>query len=129
MRMWLRQQGLAESDIEVENGSGRSHSERARPRALVQLLRQGWHSDQSQAFVDSLPVAGVDGTLAHRLQGKAMGQPFLNTGNLSDTEALAGYVKGVSNKMYAVAVMVNHPEAALGLDAIDAVIQWIARNG
>ena len=37
--LWLRDQGLADGDIEVENGSGLSHRERAKPRALVQLLR------------------------------------------------------------------------------------------
>ena len=129
MRMWLREQGLADGDIAVENGSGLSHTERAKPRAMVQLLRQGWRSEQAQAFIESLPIAGVDGTLAHRLQGKAMGQAFLKTGTLNDTCALAGYVRGASGKMYAVAVMVNSPEAAQGRGALDVLIEWMARNG
>ena len=128
--MWLRDQGLADGDIELENGSGLSHTERARPRALVQLLRKAWRSEQAQAFVESLPIAGVDGTLAMRLQGgKAMGQAFLKTGTLNDTRALAGYVRGASGKMYAVAVMVVHPEAQRGRPAMDALIEWLARHG
>ncbi len=129
VRQWLRQHGLADGDIVVENGSGLSHSERARPRAMVQLLRQAWHGDQSQAFIDSLPIAGVDGTLANRLRGRAAGRAFLKTGTLNDTVALAGYVRGASGKMYAVAVMVNSPEAATARGAIDLVIEWLARSG
>ncbi|HKX39783.1 MAG TPA: D-alanyl-D-alanine carboxypeptidase/D-alanyl-D-alanine-endopeptidase [Burkholderiaceae bacterium] len=130
MRMWLRDQGIADGDIEVENGSGLSHSERAKPRALVQLLRQGWHADQSEAFLESLPVAGVDGTLANRLVGgKAQGRAFLKTGTLNDTRALAGYVRALSGRLYAVSAVVNHADAAAGRPALDAFIEWVARNG
>ena len=128
--MWLREQGLSTSDVRVENGSGLSHSERAKPRAMVQLLRKAWRTDQAQAFFESLPIAGVDGTLKYRLQGgRAAGQAYLKTGTLNDTCALAGYVHGVSGKMYAVSIMVNDADAALGRPALDAMIEWLARNG
>ena len=128
--MWLRDQGLADGDVEVENGSGLSHSERAKPRAMVQLLRKAWRAEQAQAFFESLPIAGVDGTLAHRLQGgKAMGNAYLKTGTLNDTRALAGYVLAASGKMYAVAVMVNNAAADRGRAAMDVFIEWLAKNG
>jgi D-alanyl-D-alanine carboxypeptidase/D-alanyl-D-alanine-endopeptidase (penicillin-binding protein 4) len=128
--MWLRDQGLADGDVEVENGSGLSHTERAKPRAMVQLLRKAWRADQAQAFFDSLPIAGVDGTLAHRLQGgRAMGHAYLKTGTLNDTRALAGYVLATSGKMYAVAVMVNNTAADRGRAAMDVFIEWLAKNG
>ena len=128
--MWLRDQGLADGDVEVENGSGLSHSERAKPRAMVQLLRKAWRTDQAQAFFDSLPIAGVDGTMKNRLLGsRAMGQAYLKTGTLNDTRALAGYVHAASGKMYAVALMVNSADPAAGRPALDAMIEWLARNG
>ena len=37
---------------------------------------------------------------------------FLKTGTLSDTRALAGYVRSRSGTVYAVTAIVNHPEAA-----------------
>lgn len=127
---WLRDQGLGEGDIEVENGSGLSHSERAKPRAMVQLLRKAWRADQAQAFFDSLPVAGVDGTMRGRLVGsKAAGQAYLKTGTLNDTRALAGYVHGASGTMYAVALMVNSADPAAGLPALDQMVAWLAKNG
>ena len=128
--MWLRDQGLSDDDVRVENGSGLSHTERAKPRALVQLLRKAWRTDQAQAFFESLPIAGVDGTLKNRLQGgQAAGQAYLKTGTLNDTRALAGYVHGASGKMYAVALIVNGVDAALGQPALDAMVEWLARNG
>ena len=128
--MWRRDPGLGDGDVHVENGSGLSHGERAKPRAMVQLLRKAWRADQAQAFFESLPVAGVDGTLRNRLQGgKAMGHAFLKTGTLNDTRALAGYVLATSGKMYAVAVMVNNAAADRGRAAMDVFIEWLARNG
>jgi D-alanyl-D-alanine carboxypeptidase/D-alanyl-D-alanine-endopeptidase (penicillin-binding protein 4) len=130
MTLWLREQGLADGDIEVENGSGLSHSERAKPRALVQLLRKAWRAAQAQAFFESLPIAGVDGTMKGRLVGsRAAGQAYLKTGTLNDTRALAGYVHGASGKMYAVALIVNSADPAAGRPALDAMVAWLARNG
>jgi D-alanyl-D-alanine carboxypeptidase/D-alanyl-D-alanine-endopeptidase (penicillin-binding protein 4) len=127
---WLRAQGLADDDIEIDNGSGLSHTERGKPRAMVQLLCNAWRGRSAQAFVDSLPIAGVDGTLARRMQhGMATGHAFLKTGTLRETRALAGYVKARSGTVYAVAAMVNHPGAARATPALDALIEWVARNG
>ncbi|WP_395701587.1 D-alanyl-D-alanine carboxypeptidase/D-alanyl-D-alanine-endopeptidase [Aquabacterium sp.] len=127
---WLRRQGLQPGDIALETGSGLSRAERGKPRAMVQLLRNAWASQQAQAFIDSLPIAGVDGTLAHRMtNGRATGAAFLKTGTLLDTRALAGYVKAGSGKTYAVAALVNHPEATRALPSLDGLIEWVARNG
>ncbi|MEN9630252.1 MAG: D-alanyl-D-alanine carboxypeptidase/D-alanyl-D-alanine-endopeptidase [Pseudomonadota bacterium] len=130
LQQWLLRQGLGRGDIELDNGSGLSRAERGKPRALVHLLRRAWADDESRTFVDSLPVAGVDGTLAHRMQGgAAAGQAFLKTGTLLDTRALAGYVRSRSGQVYAVAVFVNHPEAGRATPSIDAVIEHLARHG
>jgi len=130
MKTWLRTQGLADGDIRVDEGSGQSRAERGKPRAMVQLLVNAWRGAASQAFVDSLPIAGVDGTLRNRMRsGPASGQAFLKTGTLSDTRALAGYVRAKSGRVYAVAAIVTHPNAAKGTPALDALIEWVAREG
>lgn len=130
VRQWLARQGLGPGDVMLDNGSGLSRAERARPRALVQLLQRAWGGRQAQVFVESLPVAGVDGTLMHRLRGgAAMGQAFLKTGTLLDARALAGYVRGVSGRPYAVALFAHHPDAARARPAMDAVIERLARHG
>ncbi|MEO8296834.1 MAG: D-alanyl-D-alanine carboxypeptidase/D-alanyl-D-alanine-endopeptidase [Burkholderiales bacterium] len=128
LRLWLARQGLAPDDVVLDNGSGLSRAERAKPAAMVQLLRGVWGTRNSQIFFDSLPIAGVDGTLAHRLsQPSVHGQAFLKTGTLLDTRALAGYVHGRSGRWYAVAMMANHPNAAQATPALDGVIDWLAK--
>ena len=87
MQEWLARQGLATDDVRVENGSGLSRGERAKPRALAHLLANAWHAPQLREFLLSLPVAGMDGTLQHRMQGTAAeGHAFLKTGTLLDTQ-------------------------------------------
>ena len=127
---WLLRQGMSAQDIVMDNGSGLSRTERGKPRALVQLLLRAWGSREARSFVESLPIAGVDGTLSSRmLHGAATGRAFLKTGSLLDARALAGYVTGGSGKVYAVAVLVNHPQAGRATPSLDAMIEWLARNG
>ena len=130
LRDWLRSQGLHDGDITIVLGSGQSRAERGKPRALVELLRTAWRSPGSQTLLDSLPIAGVDGTLANRMKsGAATGQAYLKTGTLSDTRALAGYVRAKSGKVYAVAMVVTDAEAGRATSALDAVVEWIATHG
>jgi D-alanyl-D-alanine carboxypeptidase/D-alanyl-D-alanine-endopeptidase (penicillin-binding protein 4) len=130
MRDWLRMQGLRDGDVTVVLGSGQSRAERGKPRAIVELLRNSWRSAESQTLVASLPIAGVDGTLVHRMtNGAATGQAFLKTGTLSDTRALAGYVRAKSGRVYAVSLIVTDPDAAKGTPALDSLVEWVARSG
>jgi D-alanyl-D-alanine carboxypeptidase/D-alanyl-D-alanine-endopeptidase (penicillin-binding protein 4) len=130
MRGWLRTQGLHDGDITVVLGSGQSRAERGKPSALVDLLRNAWRSADSQTLVDSLPIAGVDGTLIHRMKsGAATGRAYLKTGTLSDTRALAGYVRAQSGRVYAVSMVVTDPAAAKGTSALDSLVEWIAKAG
>ncbi|EHR71684.1 D-alanyl-D-alanine carboxypeptidase, serine-type, PBP4 family [Burkholderiales bacterium JOSHI_001] len=130
LAQWLKRQGLQPGDIEVDNGSGLSRAERGKPRALVQLLRNAWHASQGKTFFDSLPVAGVDGTLANRMnESAAAGRAFLKTGTLADTRALAGYVKSLGGRMYAVVAIINHVDAPHHTAALDAMIDWTVRQG
>ena len=96
----------------------------------MQLLRKAWSGPHAQALMQSLPVAGQDGTLSNRLtQSSARGKAFLRTGTLVDTRSLAGYVQGRSGRMYAVAAIINDPKATKGVPALDAFIEWIVDNG
>lgn len=130
IREWLVAQGVAVGDIDVDNGSGLSRAEKAKPRALVHLLRNAWNGKMAPILTESLPIAGIDGTLAGRMtEGPARGRAFLKTGTLSDTRALAGYIKAKSNRVYAVAAFVNHLDIGPAPAALDAVIEWVAENG
>ena len=130
MRRWLRAQGIADGDITVDVGSGQSRAERGKPQALVELLRSAWYSASLPTLLESLPIAGVDGTLVRRMTtGAARGQAHLKTGTLSDTRALAGYVRAKSGKVYAAWLIVTDPAAASATRSLDALVEWIAASG
>lgn len=130
LQAWLRNRGLRDGDIEVDNGSGLSRTERGKPRALVTLLRQGWTDRHARIFVGSLPLAGVDGTLGHRFRDSpATGRAQLKTGTLLDARTLAGYVRARSGEIYAVTALLNHPRADAGVIALDTLIEWLVVNG
>ena len=126
VEQWLRTRGIAPGDIDLDNGSGLSRAERAKPRAMVQLLRQAWHDRHARTFVDSLPIAGVDGTIANRLRaGPATGRAYLKTGSLLDVRAIAGYVRARNGRVYVVSALINHPDAPAGTAVLDALVEWL----
>ncbi len=129
MEQWLRTRGVLSGDIEVDSGSGLSRAERGKPRAMVQLLRQAWNDRNSRWFVDSLPIAGVDGTIANRLRsGPATGKAFLKTGSLLDVRSIAGFVRARNGRIYAISALINHPDAPSGTAVLDALVVWLAEQ-
>lgn len=77
----------------IHDGSGLSPQNSMAPEFLAALLARLPHLPYWEAFVMSLPVAGVDGTLKRRLKGTpAEGKICGKTGTLTGVRALSGYV-------------------------------------
>ena len=84
---------------------------------------------QAAAFRDSLPVAGVDGTLERRLRGTAAeSRVFAKTGTLRQSSALAGYVDAKSGARFVFSIVANHHTgpSSDAVAAIDAVVEALA---
>ncbi len=101
---------LAAADVPMEgvrivDGSGLSRLDRLTAGALVAILKAAWDDpDVHATLVASLAVAGVNGTLEHRMRrAPARGAVVAKTGTTSQASALAGYVNG----RYAFAVLQN----------------------
>jgi hypothetical protein len=80
--------------VRMSDGSGLSRADQASPKDVVKLLdaMRNRSSDEFNALLDSLPVAGRDGTLDHRMRrGAARGRCHAKTGTLRDVSALSGY--------------------------------------
>jgi D-alanyl-D-alanine carboxypeptidase/D-alanyl-D-alanine-endopeptidase (penicillin-binding protein 4) len=130
VRRFLALRKIAMPKLVMENGSGLSRHERVTAGGLVRLLLAADRSAVREDFASSLAVAAVDGTVERRFQtGPAAGQALLKTGSLEGVRALAGYVLDVQGHRYAVAAIINHPNAARGGAALDALVQWIYANG
>ena len=131
LEVWFKKTAAGVEAPRVDNGSGLSHTEQGSVLSMVQLLQGAWADPKAQkVFVASLPVAGADGTLAGRFKGSvAQRNAFLKTGTLNGVRSLAGYVRGKSGRMIAVAVVVNSERATAAVPAMDRFIEWVQQNG
>ena len=53
---------------------------------------------------------------------------FRSTGTLRDVTAIAGYVSGHSGERYAIAAIINHPNAIAARPALRKLLAWVARD-
>lgn len=127
MRQWWRERVDGGDAPAFGNGSGLSRDERMTAQQLARLLQTAWASPLMPELVSSLPISGVDGTL-RRTRGKSVGQAHLKTGSLRDVAGVAGYVQGASGKRYVLVAIANHAQAAAARPAIEALIEWTARD-
>ena len=127
LRSWWRERiGPGESPVFV-NGSGLSRQERTTAQGLGRLLQVAWASPLMPDLAASLPLYGVDGT-TRRGRGKAAGLAHLKTGSLRDVSGVAGYVHGRQGKRYVLIAIANHAQAHAARPAIEALIEWAARD-
>lgn len=126
MREWLKTQQLQFPELVLENGSGLSRKERISPRHLAQLLQRATHSPFYAELEASLPILGMDGTVKRRFHDSELaGHAHLKTGTLDDVKSMAGYVESSHGKKWIVVFIINHPRAAGGQAAQDALIAWL----
>ena len=109
------------------NGSGLSRDERITAQQLGSLLQLAWRSPLMPELLSSLPLAGVDGTM-RRARGDGVGLAHLKTGSLRDVAGVAGFVHAASGRRYVLVAIANHPQAAAIRPAIEALVDWTARD-
>ena len=104
--------GVPDAGWGLADGSGLSGFDLLTPRGLVGLLVAMDRHPYAAAFRDSLPIAGVDGTLEDRMKGTpAEGRVLAKTGTTRLARALAGYVTTLRGERLAFAIVVNNLES------------------
>jgi D-alanyl-D-alanine carboxypeptidase/D-alanyl-D-alanine-endopeptidase (penicillin-binding protein 4) len=122
---FLKRLGLGEQGARPD-GSGLSRTDMVAPHDLVGLLVAMDKHASAAVFRDSLPIAGVDGTLEKRMRGTAAeGRVFAKTGTLRQTNALAGYVITKSGSRLVFSIVVNH-HTARGREATEAIDRFVS---
>lgn len=114
--------GLPPASAVVADGSGLSRYNLLTPRTLAEVLRR-FRADPT--FVAALPIAGDDGTLAHRFEGTAAaGQVHAKTGTMSHVHALSGYLTTRDGRPLVFSILANNfdvpPQTVTA--AIDAAV-------
>lgn len=76
----------------IVDGSGLSRTDHTSPEQVVTLLRAMRETSAAPAWLASMTVAGVNGTLVHRMRGTAAaGRCRGKTGTLRGVSSLSGY--------------------------------------
>lgn len=91
----LRARGIPLAGVRIADGSGLSRYDRLTARAIAALLVSAWRDPAVRGpLAASLPVAGVNGTLADRLERPpARGHVRAKTGTTREASSLSGYVR------------------------------------
>jgi serine-type D-Ala-D-Ala carboxypeptidase/endopeptidase (penicillin-binding protein 4) len=123
-QQFLTSIGVPLGDVLVDDGSGLSRENLVTPRAVVTLLSYVQQQPWSAAFVTTLPVAGLDGTLEHRMiDTPAQGHIQAKTGSVERTQAISGFATTLRGEHLIFSLFDNHNggpsrEAVKTLDAI-----------
>lgn len=131
MQQYLQSQNIDPDDIALADGSGLSRHNLATPRAIAKLLHVIANDKMvGKYFRQSLPIAGVDGTLTRRFSNSdAKGLLQAKTGTLTGAIALSGYAQSPKYGEVIFSIMVNHahlPNRKIQQD-IDAIATLLTR--
>ena len=105
VRSALRAAGVPLAGVRIADGSGLSRFDRLTVHALAAILRIGAADPAIRdAFIASLAVAGISGTLERRLDARpTRGRVIAKTGTTMRASALAGFVR----RRYIFAILQN----------------------
>lgn len=134
MNQWW-QTNLSTPPPYLTNGSGLCRDCTITAANLSELLTYAYSHPSFDAYVNSLGIAGVSGTIAahgERLpESAAIGRAWIKTGTLNNVTSMAGYVKGSSGQDYVVVGLINTEQALNAYNArtvLDTMLDWTAQH-
>lgn len=129
VRQFLIQAGVDPGDFLFYDGSGLSPNDLITPRAATTLLTYAARQPWGEMYRASLPIGGVDGTLAGRFaNGPLKGKVFAKTGTLAEVNALSGYLTTAKGKTLVFSILCNdrQPAGDAARNAMDRIVTAIA---
>ena len=131
VRSFLLKAGIDDRDFFLYDGSGISPADQVTPRAFTRLLAYASQQPWGRDWRDTLPVAGVDGTLDHRFTNSPLkGKMWAKTGTLGEVNALSGYLTTKSGRTLVFSILVNGRRPGSNAEelAIDKIANAIAET-
>jgi D-alanyl-D-alanine carboxypeptidase/D-alanyl-D-alanine-endopeptidase (penicillin-binding protein 4) len=132
VRGFLLQAGIHADEYVFFDGSGLSRQNLVTPHATTRLLQYADTQPWGKDFEDTLPVAGLDGSLSERMRGTSgQGRVQAKTGSLGHVNSLSGYATTLSGDRVAFSIMSNNHNlpSKRALDTIDKVVNAIVEEG
>jgi D-alanyl-D-alanine carboxypeptidase/D-alanyl-D-alanine-endopeptidase (penicillin-binding protein 4) len=110
LREVLQGWGIAPDRYLQADGSGLSRYNYLTADVLVAVLTRMYADNRHiEPFINALPVAGVDGTIAGRMKDTAaQGNARAKTGSIANARALSGYVTSAEGEPLVFSMIVNN---------------------
>ncbi len=109
VRQFLGEAGIDTSMVLMNDGSGMAAGNYTTTGNISAFLRIMQDHPQYPDFLNSLAVAGIDGTIAHRFKGSPLYNNFRGkTGYVSGVRTLSGYFTAQSGQELIVSIATNH---------------------
>jgi serine-type D-Ala-D-Ala carboxypeptidase/endopeptidase (penicillin-binding protein 4) len=131
LRGFLTTAGVSKEEYVFYDGSGLSRQNLVTPHAVVTLLQHAAKQPWGTLFSETLPIAGMDGSLADRFHNTpAQGLVLAKTGSLDHVKSLSGYATTTTGDRIAFSIFVNNfgLPARQAQDAIDRIVEAIVRD-
>jgi len=123
---FLSKIGIAPTQFRLDDGCGLSKENLISADALTRVLAHNFFSLQGKVFLDSLAVAGAEGTLKTRFAGSTLrGRVFAKTGTVDGVSTLSGYVNARDGNCYAFSILVNNSFAGAGKPTQEKIVEAI----
>ena len=123
----LRHEGaLGDGVLRIDNGSGLSRVSKMNAQLLAEMLDDAY-TRYGQRWMDTLSIAGVDGTIKRRFRHTAVKKrAWMKTGTLKRVKNIGGYVKNKAGKYYTVVILVNSSKAKYrGAKLQNEIMKWL----
>ena len=107
----INRSGLNFRDYNIVDGSGISHYNLVSTQLMVELLKYLYQKSPQnyEVFINSLPIAGIDGTLENRMRRQeAFNNVRAKTGTLSGVSTLSGYLKSADDHNIAFSIFTQN---------------------
>jgi D-alanyl-D-alanine carboxypeptidase/D-alanyl-D-alanine-endopeptidase (penicillin-binding protein 4) len=122
--------GVDPDSYMVVDGSGLSRHNLVSPEAIAQTLQLMAQTPQAKVYRNSLPVAGISGTLKNRFRNTAaQGHLQAKTGGMTGVSALSGYLDVPGYQPLVFSIIVNQSDQSFMTlrQAIDEIVLLLTR--
>lgn len=126
----LTELGVNPQFYRLNDGSGLSRHNLASPSAFTQLLTGMANTTDAKVYRDSLPVAGISGSLRNRFKGTAaQGIVQAKTGSMSGVLSLSGYINPPQYSPLVFSIILNQHDRPTSemVKFIDEVVVSLTR--
>jgi len=101
--------GVQPDGFVIRDGSGLSDQDLLTPETIVRVLDRIQRDTAFATYYNSMPIAGVDGTIHTRMKGTpAEGNVHAKTGMLAKARSLSGYVTTADGERLIFSILANN---------------------